>query len=404
MYKSALICVGNELLSGSRLNDNQDHLGLELSKLGMPLHYSVTVRDDEISIHKALEFCLENYDIVITTGGLGPTFDDITKQAVAGFLGKRMIFREEVWSLISERFLRRGKKVPEINRTQAEIPEDFTILYNRGGTSPGLVYQYKDRTLFLLPGVPAEMRLLFSEGVKPLLQDRYPSSPLTVRTIHTIDIAESELAEIIKDIDIPTSVELAFLPYAGGVDLRLSGQEQAAVDALFSSLRERSSPYVWGTDDETLPDILYRDLKAQELTLAVAESCTGGLVQKKLTDIPGISEVFKGGVIVYSNRSKMDLLGVSAECLEKYGAVSPETGHEMARGVKDLLKSDIACSITGIAGPGGGKENKPIGTLFFTVIFKEQIKQAKRIYSGNRWSIREKSAMFMLNMLRERIS
>ncbi|MBW6515775.1 MAG: competence/damage-inducible protein A [Candidatus Cloacimonetes bacterium] len=398
---TAVICIGSELLSGRVVNSNLSFLGLELEKIGLPIKYSVIVPDDESSITDSLNDCLKRSNVIITVGGLGPTSDDITKRSIALFLGKPLNFNEEIWSSTNQRFARRGLSTPECNRSQAEVPQDFVVLKNDLGTAPGLYYDHGEQLIIMLPGVPTEMKALFTEKVKPLLVDKYHAKSLIVRTIHTIDIPESQLADMIKDISLPDKVNLAFLSQPGRVDLRISSADEVLINSIFHSLCERCNPNIWGYDEESLPGIIHNLMISGDLKLSIAESCTGGLIQAKLTDIPGASAFFSGGVVTYSDQAKMDLLGVSKVCLEEYGAVSTETAEEMAEGVRKKFKSDIGAAVTGIAGPTGGTEEKPVGMVCFAVSHKKMIKSWKRIFPGNRESIRENATFFLLNLIRQ---
>ena len=397
----AVIFIGNELLSGRVVNTNMSFLGLELAKIGLPLLHTVVIRDEEDAIQTALQDYLNRFKIIFTIGGLGPTSDDVTKKSVASYFSKELIFDDSIWSKVTARFALRGLETPEVNRGQAEVPEGFTFLENKLGTAPGLSYQHKEQILFMLPGVPAEMKNLFLEKVKPLLVEAFPNPPQVVRTIHTIDIPESSLVELIEDVSIPESLELAYLPQPGRVDLRLTGSDEKLIDPVLSSLRARCSRYIWGYDEETLPGIIHNLMIENKLSLTVAESCTGGLVAALLTDIPGASGFFLGGVVAYGDGSKRDLLGVSKSCLQECGAVSIETALEMAEGVREKFQSDLGASITGIAGPDGGSEEKPVGTVCFAVSYKNKIKGVKRVFPGTRQSIRENAAHFLLNLIRQ---
>ena len=403
MKKSALICIGNELLAGNTLNSNLAFLGQELAKLGLPLSYSAVVRDNEQEIADVVKHCLEKFDLIITTGGLGPTDDDMTKRSIAALLDKRLFFDEEIWENITLRFAQRGMEPPKINSCQAEVPEGFVSLKNVLGTAPALLYEQGDVLIILLPGVPMEMRGLFNETIKPILIERYGFSPLQVRRIHTIDIPESKLAELICDIEINEEIDLAFIPMTGTIDLLISGWDRVSVDSLYDLLREKVAPFVWGVDEDTLPDLIQRLMKQKRLSLAVAESCTGGLIQKMLTDVPGASDYFQGGIVAYSNRAKLELLGVSETTLRDFGAVSEETAGEMATGVSRVFETDLGISVTGIAGPEGGTESKPVGTVSFAISYRGTVETATILFQGNRNGVRERAAYYLLNMLRKTV-
>ncbi len=402
--KAALICIGNELLSGVTVNSNMVFLGQEMIKLGLPLLRAAVICDSETAIIDSLRQTVNDFEIIFITGGLGPTKDDLTKNSVAVFFDKELIFNDSIWSSITERFTRRGLSTPAVNRCQAEVPQDFTPLENTIGTAPGLFFDNGKSLIFLLPGVPAEMKEIFITKVKPILQERFPSLPTIIKTIRTIDIPESELAERIDDIPLPPTVNLAYLPQPGRVDLQLSGINPREIETVCYELCERIRTYIWGFDNETLSGLLHSLLSVRELTLALAESCTGGLIQQMLTDHAGASGFFRGGIIAYSNEAKIDLLGVSENCLEEYGAVSVETAEQMAIGVSKALKTDIGAAVTGIAGPAGGSENKPVGTVCFCVYNRGKAELSERVFPGNRQSIREISAFYLLKMIQKSAS
>ena len=411
--RTHVMCIGNELLSGKTVNTNLSYLGQELEKIGLPIVGSTVTSDEEEELNLNLSFAFDTSDIIITTGGLGPTADDITKKCVADYLHKELQFNDEIWENIVARFARRGMVAPDTNRTQAYVPKDFTILKNKLGTAPGLYYDLGDKVVVLLPGVPYEMKGLFEDIVKDLLKERFNRNSVVSRSVHTIGVSESKLAEIIADIITPNGISLAFLPQPGRVTLRLTGTDVERIEEIISEFKRRLSDSIWGEDDETLPLIIHRLLSEHKLSLAVAESCTGGLVQEKLVSIPGASNYLKGGIVSYSDEAKREQLGVRASTLEKYGAVSKEAAKEMAEGVLKKFNADIGVSVTGIAGPDGGTEEKPVGTVWFGVSINERLfadeKETEegtrthtetRFLIGSRYTIRESSAHVLLNLLR----
>lgn len=406
IYQSAIICIGNELLLGRTVNSNLAWLGRQLADLGMPVAYSETIPDEPAAIQEALEYCWQKYDLVITTGGLGPTQDDITKAVIAEFFNKDLHFDEEVWEHIQQMFSRRGVKMPDSNRSQAMVPDGFAVLNNMRGTAPGLHYEASGKHFFALQGVPAEMKYIYETHIKGILQAALPdSSALLVRNIHTYGVAESALAELLNLNCLPEGVMLAWLPQTGRVDLRIYGSEAKALAVAEAYVLEQCKQYVWGYDEDTPAGNLLRLLKSKNYSISLAESCTGGLVQKLITDVAGASEYFLGGLVSYSNRIKQELLKVQPEILEKYGAVSSQCVQSMAGNVQQLFGSDVSLAISGIAGPGGGTPDKPVGTVYLSWCIKEKQYDLHKVFTGDREQIRLKAAeaaiLELLNSLQE---
>lgn len=397
MPRSAIISIGNEILLGKTLNTNLAWLAGELALLGLPVDYAVTVKDDSAAIHKALEQCWSEYDIVITTGGLGPTDDDITKRSIAEFFETDLVFDPMVWEDVQARFAIRQLPTPDINRNQAMLPRGFTALRNERGTAPGLFFTAGEKCFLAFAGVPLEMQIVFETQARDLLRERYGTDNAIVQTtLHTFGISESALAELLSGFRIPDNVNLAWLPQTGRVDLRLYGSDPDAVAGAVVDCLPWIRDFYWGQDEDTPVSVLSAWLKQRGETISVAESCTGGLVQKMITDLTGSSEIFSGGVVAYSNALKTTLLRVRAETLERYGAVSQECAREMAQGIKDLTDSSVAISVTGVAGPDGGTELKPVGTVCFGFSFLNEVTGLTQRFSGDRAGIRHKAAEFAI--------
>lgn len=397
MPSSAIISIGNELLLGRTLNTNMAWLAAELASLGVPAEYSVTVKDESEAIGEALKHCWERFDVVITTGGLGPTDDDISKRAIADFFGVELVFDAEVWARVQAMFAARKMPTPQVNRNQALVPKGFTALRNERGTAPGLYFSQGSKRFFAFAGVPLEMKHVFETGAKPLLVEAYGlREAISQKTLHTFGISESALAEKLAGIIIPSGVNLAWLPQTGRVDLRLYGADAVAIEKAAADIRPLIAEYVWGEDSDTPVSVLSELLRKQGLTLSCAESCTGGLVQAMLTELAGASDVLLGGIVAYANEVKREVLGVTKETLVKYGAVSEECAGEMARGIKSLTNSSTAISVTGVAGPEGGSSDKPVGTVCFGFSYLSQTQTRKQIFTGDRASIRYKAAEYAL--------
>lgn len=400
---AAVISIGNELLLGKTLNTNMMYLGSQLAQLGIPVEYAVTIQDNPEAIQQALAATWGKYSIVICTGGLGPTDDDLSKASIARFFGKELHFDEEVWSHVQALFSRRNKAIPDINRGQAMVPDGFVALKNDLGTAPGLCYASGDKLFFALQGVPAEMKHIFDTHIESIIKDKYADAqPIHVRTIHTHGISESGLAELYPITTLPKNVSVAWLPQTGRVDMRFYGSDARGVEEAVAQAERVIGSYVWGYDEQSPAMVLLKLLEERNYTVSLAESCTGGMVQMMLSDIPGASKCFVGGVVTYSNEMKHNVLGVRTETLETAGAVSEACVLEMARGIKDLTDSNIAISVSGIAGPDGGTSEKPVGFVYFGYQVGNKFWSLQQIFNGNRDSIRFKAAEFaMLELIKE---
>lgn len=402
MHSSAVISIGNEILLGKTLNSNLAYLASQLAAMGFPVEFSLTVKDDPWEIKNALSQCWQRFDIVISTGGLGPTTDDITKQVIAEFFGKKLLYSDEVWEQVQSRFSARNLPTPEINRNQALVPEGFQALQNERGTAPGLSYCSGGKCFFAFAGVPGEMKHVFDTHVKGILQAQYGScAPIIQRTLHSFGISESALAEIVPEDIIPEGVSLAWLPQTGRVDLRLYGNQEASVDSTVGLIEPLVQDWLWGRDEDTPVSVLSELLLRKGCTISLAESCTGGLIQTMITSRSGASEIFQGGIVAYSNALKTKLLGVRETTLAEHGAVSDACAMEMATGIKSLTESAVAISITGVAGPSGGTVDKPVGTVYFGFSVLNDVWSVKQIFSGDREAIRHKAAEFaILHMIK----
>ncbi len=405
-----IVTIGTELLLGATQEGNGSWLGQRLAARGIPVYRRVTVGDDENAIRSAIADALARSGGVICTGGLGPTRDDVTKQAVAALFGRELVLDQDWLEIVRARFHARGIEMPAVNRTQAEVPDGAKLLPNERGTAPGLIIEEGDGYVILLPGVPHEMRWLTERYVLPYLIERGLArrSPVLSRTVRTSGMAESALAERIDDLSAELEpLTLAFLPGSSGVDLRLtSWGELVETDAVTqldraeTRLRDRLGLVVYGTDDDDLASVVGQELRTRSLTLAVAESCTGGLVAKRLTDAAGASDFLSCAIVAYANGSKRSLLGVREETLRLHGAVSEATACEMARGVRVVAGASCGLSVTGIAGPGGGSPEKPVGTVWIAAAVGERVEARQFRLFGDRVEIRERAAQAALALLR----
>lgn len=371
--QAVLVTVGDELLIGQVVNTNAAWIGEQLNAVGVHVGRHVAVADDVDAIRKEVGRAYEEADLVVVTGGLGPTHDDLTRAALAECFGAELRFDEVVYERIRARYARRGR-IPDSNRALAMVPEGFDVLPNPVGSAPGLWRrdEERERIVVVLPGVPQELRALVRGEVLPRLRRHRTLRVIEQRTLLTAGIGESSLQEQIGDVAarLDRHLRLAYLPGTSGVRLRLTatGNDRATVrerlNALERVLRERIGSYVYGTDDDTLEGIVGQMLAECGLTIATAESCTGGLLANRITDVPGASSYMVGGVVAYSNHVKIRELGVNEAVLEKEGAVSETVARQLARGARDRLAADIGVSTTGIAGPTGGTPEKPVGTVW----------------------------------------
>ena len=403
MIKISVITIGNEILLGKTVNTNLTFIGSELSKIGLPLYQSVIIKDNSKDIHRALEELWQISDIVITTGGLGPTKDDVTKKSIAKFFSKDLEFREEIWLHIKELYHQKNIQIPEIVKTQAKVPMGFKTIKNKYGTAPGLHFQYNDKIFFALPGVPSEMKEMVTGYLLPFLKSNYQTKSFYLKTIRTIGLLEAELSGRLKDVKETKSVNIAFLPQLGMVDIRVYGTKLKEFNTIVNMIEERISEFIYGYDEDTIVELCHKKLLSQNKTLAVAESCTGGLIQNLFTDNSGSSKYLLGGIVSYSNKAKMDLLNVRKETLEKFGAVSEQTVKEMLQGVRERFNSNYAIAVSGIAGPTGGTPEKPVGLVFIGVNIEGNILIKKFNFSGTRMQIKEKSAINSIDLLLKNI-
>ena len=408
--KLEVLTIGTELLLGYTVDTNAAELGRALAAAGAEITRRTTVPDRPEAIRAGVVEALDRTGFVIATGGLGPTRDDMTKMVVAALLDKRLVLDERVLASIEARFQRMGRPMPAVNRTQAEIPEGATILPNPRGTAPGLwVEDARGRIVVLLPGVPREMRGLLVEEVLPRIVARQGGSRRVVlsRTVRTTGVSESALAERVGPIEPEIApLTLAYLPSVEGVDLRVTawGLEPKDADARLAAVIQRLKAAVgehgYGEDEADLAAVLLDALRQGRHRLAVAESCTGGMIGERITNIPGASDTFIGGVVAYADVIKTAALKVPLETLEAYGAVSEATVRAMAEGAQRLFSADCTIAVTGIAGPGGGTPEKPVGTVWLAARRHTTTRVLTRVLPGERDDVRRRAAQAGLDLLR----
>jgi nicotinamide-nucleotide amidase len=403
--------VGDELLLGRTVDGNAAWLGRELSELGVPVVSRATVGDEDGAIQRAVSQGLASAELVIVTGGLGPTRDDRTREAVAALFGVPLHVDPALLEALEARFRARGyERLPATNVTQAQVPEGGIILRNPQGTAPGLALQREGRWVVLLPGVPREMKAIFTGDLHRLLIERFGARlrPIRHRVIHTTGIPESMLAELVEG-RLPSDlgpVSVAFLPDLTGVDLRftaLDTESPEEAEAWFDRLEDAVAPVLEGfrfrAESGDVVESIAKLLLETGRRLAVAESCTGGLISKRITDRPGASVWFVGGVVAYSNEVKVEALGVTPATLAAHGAVSEEVVLEMTRGALARLGGEAGLAVTGIAGPGGGTDAKPVGTVWYAVDVGGRAQARREVFTGDREQIRERAAQAALTLL-----
>jgi len=401
-----LVTIGTELLLGMTIDTNGAEIAAGLSAHGVRVTRRTSVADSGDEIRDAVAESLRRTGAVLTTGGLGPTRDDITKKVVAELFDAPLEFDESVWQALLARFARLERKPAESNRSQAEVPRGATVLPNRWGTAPGLWLEGKAGLAIMLPGVPLEMRRLLEHEVLPRLAQRGEPSVIRSLLVRTSGIPESTLAEKIGDVEAEVApITLAYLPGLEGVDLRLSAwgftpdEANRRLKAAAALLRQRAGESVYGEGDSDLAALVLERARSLGVRLAVAESCTGGLVGARLTEVPGSSDVFVGGVIAYDNALKRDLLGVPEALLAEHGAVSEPVARAMASGAASRFGVRGAVAVTGVAGPGGGSPEKPVGTVWLAAALNDEVVSRRSMFPGSRHEIRARAAQAALLLL-----
>lgn len=404
--KAEIITVGTEILLGDIVNTNSQFLAKELASLGLDVYYQSTVGDNESRLMDTLNESLDRSDIIITTGGLGPTNDDITKEVAAKCFNQELVFYNDIWKDIKQYFEKIGVEPTENNKKQAYFPKDCIILNNSNGTAPGAILKKENKMIIVLPGPPKEMIPMFNNELKKHLEN-LTDYKLISRTLRFFGIGESELEDKLSDI-INNQTNPTIAPYAkeGEVTLRITAKSYTKddadnlIDEVENKIKTLVGKYLYGYGETTLEETVAKLLVEKNLTIAVSESCTGGMVSSTLIDYPGISQVFMEGCVTYSNEAKMSRLGVKKETLDNFGAVSTETAIEMAKGVAMNLKTNVGLSTTGIAGPGGGTAEKPVGLVYIGLYINGKTKVKKLNLAGSREKIRVKATKEALNFLR----
>lgn len=405
-----LISVGTELLLGNIVNTNAAYLAEQCANYGLSCFYQSVVGDNEERLQEVVKTGLKRSDILILTGGLGPTDDDLTKEVVTKAMKKKLVEDAKVREMIQTYFDNRGMEITDNNWKQALVPEGAYVLYNHNGTAPGLIIESGEKCAILLPGPPGEMKPMFEEYVADYFKKKNPEVIVST-TVKLCGIGESKVADMIGDIlDSQTNPTIA--PYAktGEVHLRVTAKaaDQKTANKLIKpivkELKTRLAEYIYTTEEKISLEAAVVDLLlANKLTVATAESCTGGKVAARLINVPGVSDSFKVGHITYSNKAKKKILGVKKRTLEKHTAVSAEVAKEMVKGLETNTKADVCVAVTGLAGPDGGTEKKPVGLVYIACSVKEKVTVQEYHFSGNREKIRENATAAALTLMRKRI-
>ncbi|WP_027398531.1 competence/damage-inducible protein A [Anaerovorax odorimutans] len=408
--KSAILSVGTEILFGQIINTNSVYLSKHLNMLGIDVMYHYTVGDNPKRLEEMIKQAFTDCDLIITSGGLGPTQDDLTKEIAAKALNDELILNETAMQWIENYFKKLNREMTENNKKQAYMPSRATVFQNDAGTAPGFALEENGKIIICLPGPPREMTRMFDLKVKPYLEKKSQGT-IYYKMIRTFGIGESALETALEDlINDQTDPTLATYAKEGEACLRIASKKNTlkeakqSVENMLETVKERIEKYIFSYDDENFHEVVAKKLLDNNISISCAESCTGGLFSQRMTDIPGISAIFDRGIVTYSNKAKMDELGVKSETLQKYGAVSEETAIEMAEGLKKVSRSRLCISVTGVAGPDGGTEEKPVGLVYICAILDEKrICKEFRMRNINRQWNRNYSVLCMLDMINKLI-
>ncbi len=405
-----VITIGTELLHGLVRDTNSSRIVEQLASIGVEVHYQTTVGDDTARMAEIFRAAARRAETVVATGGLGPTSDDLTRKAIATVFRLRLILDEAVLDRIRARFRERGIEMPAMNESQALVPKGAKIIENPRGTAPGLHFTHAETDFFCLPGVPAEAEAMMEQYVLPYLRSRRAGMQMARRVVRTIGLSESALAERLQKVEAEEEmVKVGYLPHSSGVDVTLAAASPDAawvldaIERCERRVRDLAGEHVYGGGNETLSTVLGALLAERKLTIATAESFTGGAIGAAITETPGASRYYVGGVVAYSNRAKQELLGVKAATLERHGAVSAEVAQEMAAGARKRLDCDLALSSTGIAGPGGGSVEKPVGLVYLGLASPDGARSARHVIGGTRSEIIARSAAYALDLTRRHL-
>lgn len=416
--KGIVICIGDELLIGQTLNTNAHFISQKMNETGIDIIRHISIADEKNSIIKTLDEAVALADVILITGGLGPTSDDITKKVLCDYFGGTLVFNEDAYENIVRIFALRKREINEATRQVAFLPDVCIPIPNMNGTAAGMIFTQGNKSIVSMPGVPYEMHAMITDFFIPYLQKKYKLPIILHKTILTAGVGETQLAERLADFEQTKNsrIKLAYLPSVGMVKLRLTLKSEieespfiskngedihSIIDDAFNEVLSKISEYVYGFDEETLEGNIGKILKAKHLTLSTAESCTGGNIAQLITSVSGSSDYFRGSVVAYANEVKANVLKVKTETLTRYGAVSEETVAEMLDGILSLMQTDLAIAVSGVAGPGGGSAEKPVGTVMIGIANKNQQYIRRLSFTNHRGRNIELSSVVALVMLRK---
>ena len=405
--RAEIIATGSELLSGGVVDTNSVFLAEELLDIGIETVFKTIVGDDEKDMEDAVRTARERVDVILVTGGIGPTEDDITRKALARVLKKRLVLSDDALKAVKAVFKAKGKEYPAANDRQALIPAGARLLRNPVGVAPGFTLVEDGKFVAVLPGVPAEMQAMFLEGLRPALEEHFGGKAVIRRKVlHTCGLSESKVNELIQDILKQKRPAMGLTARDTGVDIRIVAHEgsgarsRSTMERIEAEVRKKLGDAIYGVDGQDMEEVVGALLTQRKRTLAVAESCTGGLISGRITNIAGSSAYFERGVVVYSNAAKTELLGVPADLIERYGAVSREVAKAMAQGMRERAKTDLGLAVTGIAGPSGGTPEKPVGLVYIALATIDGVTVSEDRFLGTRSQVRQRTAQMAMDMVR----
>jgi len=405
--RAEIIATGSELLSGGVVDTNSVFLAEELMDIGIETAFKTIVGDDEKDMEETIRTSLEHVEVIVVTGGIGPTEDDITRKAVAKVLKKRLVLSDDALKAVKAVFKAKGKEYPGANDRQALIPAGARLLANPVGVAPGFTLVENGKFLAVLPGVPAEMQAMFRESLRPALEEHFGGKAVIRRKVlHTCGLSESKVNELIQDVLKQKRPAVGLSARETGVDIRIVAHEgsgarsRATVERTEAEVRKMLGDAVYGIDGQDMEEVVGALLLQRKMTLSAAESCTGGLISGRITNIAGSSAYFERGVVVYSNAAKTELLGVPADLIEQHGAVSREVAAAMAQGIRERAKTGLGLAVTGIAGPSGGTPEKPVGLVYISLASPDGTKTDEHRFLGTRSQVRQRTAQMALDMVR----
>lgn len=408
--RAEIIATGTELLSGGIVETNSLRISEMLMQSGIETAFKTVVGDDEKDMEDALRIAIKRTDAVIITGGLGPTEDDITRKVIARVFKRRLVLNEDALAAIKEKFTRRGRGYQTVSDRQALIPAGARLLLNPVGIAPGFFFEENGMFIAALPGVPKELEAIAAEGLSQAISERFGGRMfIRRRTLRTCGVSEPKVNEAVGALLKKSNPVIGLTAKETGVDVIITAREssperaQSLIDRAESSIREKLGDAIYGIEGQNMEEIVGALLKQRRLTLSVAESCTGGMIAGRITNVSGSSEYFERGVVVYSNGSKTGLLGVPNEMMEQSGAVSREVAEAMARGVRQSAKTDLGLAVTGIAGPGGGSVEKPVGLVFIALASSSGVKVDEHSFFGDREQVRIRASQASLDMVRRHL-